>query len=75
MSPSRLSLTLVSEKGIHSCLRWYLRNLSQEFKTVTTRKGIIIYLVRKECTREGFSVRMPAPASNSKWFKLEGPFP
>lgn len=30
-------------------------------------------LVRKECMREGYSVQMPAPVSNSKWFKLEGP--
>lgn len=75
MSPSRLPLTFVSEKGVHSCLRWYLRNLSQELKTMTTCKGVIIYLVRKECMREGYFVWVPAPVSNSKWFKLEEPFP
>lgn len=42
---------------------------------MTTCKGIIIYLVRKECMREGYFVRMPAPVSNSKWFKLEELFP
>lgn len=51
--------TPISEMRICSSLRWHLRNLSQERKTMTTRKEIIIYLVRKECMREGYSVRLP----------------
>lgn len=70
--------TLISEKWICRWLWWYLRNLSQELKTMTTYKGIIIYLVRKECMREGYSVRLPAQwvtanGSNHKGLSPEEP--
>lgn len=70
--------TPISEMRICSCLRWHLRNLSQERKTMTTRKEIIIYLVRKECMREGYSVRLPtqwvtANGSNQKGLSPEEP--